>query len=235
MKRIHPKRVMFGFTATVAKALAHPARVELIDLLAQGSRSVDSAAKPASLSIANASQHLQQLRQAGLLSTHKDGKQTIYRLTDESVDELLRTVSSFADCHLADAEHAIARLYHARDQVPPVSSAELLKRIKDGTGLTIDVRPALEYRAAHIPGAVNMPVDDIANHIADIPPTSDIVAYCRGPYCVFAYEAIEVLRPAGRQARRLHGGFLEWRRNGLPLEGEEVLPMRRSGVDSETA
>jgi rhodanese-related sulfurtransferase/DNA-binding transcriptional ArsR family regulator len=222
VKRIHPKRVMFGFAAEIAKALAHPARVELLDLLAQGSRSVDSAAKAASLSVANASQHLQQLKQAGLLSAQRVGKQTVYQLADESVVEVLRTVSGFADRHLADAERAIATLYRARDPIAPVSSAELLKRIKEGTGLTIDVRPALEYRAAHIPHAINMPVDDIAKHIADIPPASDIVTYCRGPYCVFAYQAIEVLRPAGRQARRLQGGFLEWRLNRLPLEGDEV-------------
>lgn len=222
MKRIHPKRVMFGFASEVSKALAHPARIELLDLLAQGSRSVDSAAKAASLSVANASQHLHHLKKAGLLSAHRQGKHIVYQLTDESVVELLRTVSTFADDHLADAERAIANLYRARDPIAPVSSAELLKRIKDGAGLTIDVRPALEYRAAHIPGAVNMPVDDLAEHIADIPPASDVVTYCRGPYCVFAYQAIEVLRPAGRQVRRLQGGFLEWRRNGLPLEGEEV-------------
>ncbi len=223
----HPKRVMFGFVAETTKALASPVRVKILDLLAQGSRSVESIAAAACLSVANASQHLQHLRRAGFLTARRIGKQTLYTLADDKVVDMLRTVSMFTEQHMAEAEKALSNLYRNRDRIEPVTGDELLKRIADRSGITIDVRPELEFRAAHIPSAINIPVEHLPKRLAEIPTGQDIVAYCRGPYCVYAYEAIEILRPAGLSARRLFGGFLEWRRKNMPIVGGET-PDRRT-------
>lgn len=217
MTKIHPKRVMFAYMASMAGALSHPSRVEMLDLLAQGRRSVESIAAATCLSVSNASQHLRQLQRAGILSSTRDGKQMFYALADDEVIELFRSLRSFTERHSAEAEISLMRLYKSRDAVTPVTRDELVHRLETGSTLLLDVRPELEYAAGHIPGAVNIPVDRLADCLADIPKDQDIVAYCRGPYCVFAYEAMEILRPAGRNARRLLGGFFEWRGARMPI------------------
>jgi rhodanese-related sulfurtransferase/DNA-binding transcriptional ArsR family regulator len=212
----HPKRIMFGYMAETAKALSSPARVEILDLLAQGERSVESIAAATCLSVANASQHLQLLRRAGILSVRKKGNHTLHRLVDDQIFALLRIVREFTERHIAEADQALSRLYRHRDPIEPVTREELSERMKSGAVL-IDVRPEVEFSAAHIPGAINIPLEQLAGRLAELPPDQEIVAYCRGPYCVFAYEALEILRPAGLRARRLLGGFFEWRGANLPV------------------
>jgi len=209
LAKIHPKRVMFAHMASMSAALSHPSRVEMLDLLAQGRRNVESIAAATCLSVSNASQHLRQLQRAGILTSARDGKQMYYALADDEVIELFRSLRSFTERHSAEAEISLMRLYRSRDAVTPVTRDELVHRMKTGSTLLLDVRPELEYAAGHIPGAVNIPVDRLTDSLADLPKNQEIVAYCRGPYCVFAYEAMEILRPAGRNARRLLGGFFE--------------------------
>ncbi len=221
MTEIHPKRVMFAYMASMAGALSHPSRVEMLDLLAQGPRNVESIAAATCLSVSNASQHLRQLHRAGILTSARHGKQMYYALADDQVIELFRSLRSFTEKHSAEAEISLARLYQSRDPVTPVTRDELVHRLRTGSTLLLDVRPELEFVAGHIPGAVNIPVDRLAESLAGIPNDLEIVAYCRGPYCVFAYEAMEILRPAGRNARRLLGGFFEWRGARMPIEASD--------------
>ena len=214
----HPKRVMFAHFAETAQALASPARVEIIDLLIQGERSVESVAGATPLSVANASHHLQRLHRAGLLRRRRAGKEVLYDIADEGVVALYRELGRFTDGHSADAQVTRADLYRTRDPEPPLSPEALLQRLTTDPPITLDVRPALEYAAGHLPGAISLPVDTLDRGLAELPTEGDFVTYCRGPQCVYAYQAVEQLRPTGRRARRLDGGFLEWRYLGLPIE-----------------
>jgi len=211
------RREMFGFLAETAGVLASPSRIELLDLLAQGERSVEELSEASHLSVANASLHLQQLRRTGIVSRRRKGKQILYDLADARVLDLMAILRGMAETNHAAAQEILRRAYGERDAVPPVTPEELVERLQRRSIRLIDVRPEIEYRAAHIPGARNIPIMALAERLEELPKRPEIVAYCRGPYCVMAYMAVEILRPVGYRARRLDGGFMEWRRAGLPL------------------
>jgi rhodanese-related sulfurtransferase len=212
-----PRRELFGYLAETAGVLASPSRVELLDLLAQGERSVEELSEASRLSIANASQHLQQLRRAGIVSRRRKGRQILYDLGDARVLDLMAILRGMAETNHLAAEQILKRAYLERDELPPVTREELVERQQRRSVRLLDVRPEIEYRAAHIPGALNIPIMALPDRLEELPKRPEIVAYCRGPYCVMAYKAVEILRPIGYRARRLDGGFMEWRRAGLPL------------------
>jgi rhodanese-related sulfurtransferase/DNA-binding transcriptional ArsR family regulator len=201
--------------ARIGRALANPHRVELLDLLAQGERSVEVLAARASISVGLASAHLQTLRRSGLVVSRRDGTRILYRLAGDDVYELLTAVRTVATGRLADAELA-ARAYMG-EPVEAVTRAELLARVQSGAAVVIDLRPTEEYEAGHIAGAISIPLTELEAHLADLPERVEIVAYCRGPYCALAPQGVALLRRAGRRARRLEDGFPEWRLAGLPI------------------
>jgi ArsR family transcriptional regulator len=218
MSSQNPKRTLFAHFAAVAKALGHEHRLELLEHLAQGERAVEALAERAGLSIANASQHLHLLRRAGLVVSRKEGKNVIYRLSDDSVLALLAALRRVAERHVAEVERVIAGYFRDRDSLEPVPHDELLRRLRDGLVTVLDVRPEDEFALGHLPGAVNIPLRDLERRLAELPPSSEVVAYCRGPYCVLAFEAVAKLRARGFKARRLEDGFPEWRAAGHPVE-----------------
>ncbi|PYR54223.1 MAG: ArsR family transcriptional regulator [Acidobacteria bacterium] len=196
----HFKDRLYGQFARIGKALSSPHRLEILELLAQGERTVDSLATEIGLSLANASQHLQALRQAALVESRKEGLYVSYRLADLAVIDLCTALRTVAEHRLADLEH------------------ELLKRARSENVVILDTRPATEYAAGHIAGAISVPVDDLQQRLRQLPKRKEYVAYCRGPYCVYADRAVEILRSTGRRARRLLEGFPEWRAAGFPVE-----------------
>jgi len=202
----------------VARAIDSPRRLELIDLLAQGERSVEDLAAQAALSVANASRHLQVLRGARLVESRKDGLRVYYRLAEAAVHDVARAVRGLAQRRLAEVDRLTRTYLGSRDELEPVSREELVRRVRAGRAVVIDVRPREEYRAGHIPGALSVPVDELDKRLAELPAGKEIVAYCRGPYCAMAYDAVSRLRARGRRARRLADGFPEWRASGLPVE-----------------
>lgn len=204
--------------AAIAKAAAHPHRLALLERLAQGERNVDALAEAVGLSIANASQHLQSMRRAGLLAARREGKFTLYRLADDSVLDLLDALGRIATRNVAEVKGLVSSYYNARDAMEPVSRRELRQRMKAGTVTVLDVRPAEEFALGHVPGAISVPVSELKRRLSELPRNKEIVAYCRGPYCVFAFEAVAALRDAGYKARRLEDGLPEWRASGLPVE-----------------
>lgn len=213
-----PKRLAFEQFALLARALGSEHRLELLDILIQGERGVERLAQAAHLTINNASQHLQQLRRAGLVTSRKSGTQVIYSLADPEVIPLIRNLRRVAEHNLAELGRVIERYYRKRDGLEPVSRDELRTRLRKGSVIVLDVRPADEYAAGHLPGAVSIPVSELKRRLKEIPRGQDIVACCRGPYCVYSYEAIEILRRRGFSARRLEGGFFEWLAAGLPVQ-----------------
>jgi rhodanese-related sulfurtransferase/DNA-binding transcriptional ArsR family regulator len=212
-----PKKKLFEQFARVAKSLASPNRLELLETLAQGEKSVDALAQATGMSVANTSHHLQILRDSGLAESRKLGLQVIYRLSDDQIPILLGCISRIAEKHLAEVERIVREHFDARDALTPVGRNDLMTRVKEGS-MVIDVRPAAEYRAGHIPGAINIPVDELPQHLEALPHDQEIVAYCRGPYCMLAYEAVATLREAGYQARRLEDGFPEWKAESRPVD-----------------
>lgn len=220
MATVNPKRLAFEQFALVARALGSNHRLELLDILAQGERSVERLAEAAGLKVNNTSQHLQHLWRAGLVTKRRIGTQIIYALADPKVITLVRTLWRVAERNVAELERVIQRFYRDRDSLEPVSRDELRARLRRGSVVVLDVRPADEYAAGHLPGAVSIPVSEIKRRLREIPKGREIVACCRGPYCVYAYEAVEILRSAGFRAKRLKGGFLEWRAAGLPVSHE---------------
>jgi rhodanese-related sulfurtransferase len=204
--------------ARIGKAVAHPKRIELLDLLCQGERSVEVLAQAAALSVTNASAHLKVLREARLVETRKEGTRVYYRLGSESVCELYFSVRDVAAERFAEVEMMVRDYFEARDQLEPVTREELLARTDDGSVLVLDVRPKEEYQAGHIPGAISIPMAHLEERLGDLPRGTEIVAYCRGPYCVLAPQALEVLRRQGFKARRLQDGLPEWRHAGLPVQ-----------------
>jgi rhodanese-related sulfurtransferase len=208
---------VFAQFAVVGKALASPTRQELLDLLSQGERSVESLAAAAELGLTTCSANLQTLRQAGLVATRREGTRVFYSLSGPDVAALFAAVRGVAQEHLAETERARVS-YLGPDDVEQVPREELLRRVETGGVVVLDVRPALEYAAGHLPGAVSMPLPDLAARLAEIPADADVVAYCRGAYCVLAHDAVRLLRAEGRAARKLVDGLLEWRLAGLPLE-----------------
>jgi rhodanese-related sulfurtransferase len=201
--------------ARVGRALANPHRVEILDLLAQGERSVEVLAARSAITIGLASAHLQTLRRAGLVASRRGGTRVIYRLAGDDVYELLAAVRSVATGRIADADRA-ARAYLGAP-VEAVSRAELLERVRSGDAVVVDLRPAEEFEAGHIAGAISIPLAELEAHLAELPAGVEIVAYCRGPYCALAPQGVALLRGAGRRARRLEDGFPEWRLAGLPV------------------
>lgn len=219
MKSSHnSKRRVLAELASVAKALGHAHRLELLEHLAQGERSVETLAARSGISVANASQHLQQLRRAGLASARRDGKRVLYRLTDDGVVGLLGALRQIAERNVAEIERVVASYFRKRDSLEPMSRAELMDRMRDGLVTVLDVRPWDEYSIAHLPGAVNVPLADLERRFAELPRKLEIVAYCRGPYCVLSFEAVAALRARGFKVRRLEDGLPEWRAAGLPIE-----------------
>ena len=212
------KTALFDAFARAAKALASGRRIELLDVLANGERTVEALAGEVGLSVANTSQHLQVLRQAGLVSSRRAGTSVHYRLAAPEVFELWRTLRALAASRLAEVERLAAAYLGARDQLEPVTREELARRLENGDPvLVLDVRPATEHAAGHVPGAVSIPVEELHRRMAEVPRDREIVAYCRGPYCAFAHEAVELLRDEGFAARRLEDGLPEWQAAGLAV------------------
>ena len=192
-----------------------------MEFLAQGERDVDTLAKATGFSLANTSHHLQQLRRAGLVHTRREGQHIYYSLAGDDVTRLVIALRQTAERRLAEIDRLIRAYLGHRDELEPIPAKELLTRIRKRTVTVLDVRPREEYEAGHLPGAVNIPVKEIKRRRHQLPHDQEIVAYCRGPYCVLAYDAVQNLRTAGLRARRLQGGFPEWKAAGLPTESAE--------------
>lgn len=217
-----PKHQILEEFALVAKAMGHPSRLDLLELLAQAERSVDDLARLAGLTTANTSQHLQHLRRVGLVTSAKRGLHVFYRLAGDDVIELLRALRRSTERHIAEVDRIVSGYFNERDSLEPISRKELLRRTKEGLVTVLDVRPTEEYESGHIPGAVNLPLKDLKKRLGELPKRQEIIAYCRGPYCVFAYEAVATLRKKGFKARRLEEGYPEWKAAGLPVEAAAV-------------
>lgn len=213
----NPKLALFTEFAAVAKALGHAHRLELLEQLAQGERPVEVLADRTGLSIANASQHLQQMRRAGLVTNRREGKFVYYRLSDDDVLKLLAALRRIAERNGAEVDRVVRSYFNERDSMEEISRAELLQRSRAGTVVILDVRPEDEFALGHLPGAVNIPLRELRKSLDEIDPCQEVVAYCRGPYCVLSYEAVSMLRARGFKARRLEDGLPEWRAAGLPI------------------
>ncbi len=215
---------LFAVWADVAKALASPKRVELLDLLGQGERTVEQLARETGLTVNNTSSHLSVLKAARLVETRKAAQFVYHRLAGDGVVGLLRAVQGVAAERVAEIDQ-LKRLYlDGRDPLEPVTADELRRRMREDAVTVIDVRPEVEYLAGHIPGALSVPLERLEARLADLPPDRPVVAYCRGPYCVFAVDAIERLRAHGREALRLADGLPDWRAAGLPIETGDEPP-----------
>lgn len=212
------KRALFEGFAEVAKALAHGRRLEILELLAQGERSVEALAERIGLPVANVSQHLRLMRRNGLLASRPDGKRVLYRLSDPAVLDLAAALRRVAERNFAEVRDVIGGYFHARDAFEPVSRKELVRRLEAGAVTVLDVRPPDEYAAGHLPKAVNIPLGELRRRLRELPKTREIVAYCRGPYCVLAFEAVALLRGRGFTARRLQDGYPEWKAAGLAVD-----------------
>jgi rhodanese-related sulfurtransferase len=215
--RHEAKAALYDGLASVAQALGSGRRAEIVDVLAQGERSVDEIAAEISQSVANTSQHLQVLARAGLVRSRRDGTRVIYRLAGDEVAALWASVRSVAVTHLAEVNVLAGAYLGSRDGVEHVSAAELEERLARGKVVLLDVRPKREYAAGHIAGARSIPIGELEDAAAELPRSREIVAYCRGPYCVYADDAVRLLRARGLNARRLDVGFPEWRREGRPV------------------
>jgi len=209
---------LYGQFARLGKALASPYRLELLDLLAQSERTVESLAAETGATTANISQHLQILRNAGLAAARKEGLFVHYRIADPAVSTLCASLRTVAERQDAELDRLVREHFGDRDEPEPVEMTELLRRARAGDVIVVDARPANEYAAGHIPGALSIPIDDLKQRLQRLPKSMPYVAYCRGPYCVYADQAVEQLRAAGRRARRLAVGLPEWKSAGLPVE-----------------
>jgi rhodanese-related sulfurtransferase/DNA-binding transcriptional ArsR family regulator len=212
------KQRIYAQFARLGKALASPSRLEILDLLAQGERAVDAIASESELSIANASQHLKVLHAARLVESRRDGQRVLYRMADPSVEALWYALRHAAEQQLAELDAVASGYLAGRDEFEPIDRAELVQRLKAGTVTLIDVRPTEEYEQAHIAGAISVPLDGVKAWARRAPRRKQVVAYCRGPYCVFALQAVRELRHRGVPAVRAEDGVMEWRIAGLPME-----------------
>jgi ArsR family transcriptional regulator len=217
MNRQNPKQKLFAQFAAVAKTLGHAHRLELLEQVAQGERSVDILAQRTGLSIANASQHLQHLRRAGLVTARREGKFAYYQLADDAVLDLVAALHRIAERNVAEVGRVLHSYFHDRDSLEPVSREELLRRSRAGQVTILDVRPEDEFALGHLPGAVNIPLRALQTRLSELNRVREIVAYCRGPYCVLSFEAVAALRARGFKVRRLVDGLPEWRAAGLPI------------------
>jgi len=212
------KQDLFAQFARVGKALSHGNRLELLEFLAQGERSVEQLSHIAGLTIANTSQHLQQLRHAGLVVCRKQGLKVFYRISGDDVIHLLDALRQVAGRHVADVQYLVNTYLTVKDNLEPIPRKELLQRAHDGLVSVIDVRPPEEYSAGHIPGAINIPLNELEQRLDELDRNKEIVAYCRGPHCILAFDAVARLRDRNITARRLQDGFPEWKTAGLPVE-----------------
>jgi rhodanese-related sulfurtransferase len=212
------KDAVYGELGRIAKAIDSPHRLELIDLLAQGERSVEALAGQAALTVANTSRHLQVLKGARLVETRKEGLRVFYRLAGGQVFDVVRSIRVLAESRAAEIERIVKGYLGSRDELEAVSREELRRRLAEGSVVLVDVRPAEEFQAGHIPGAVSMPMEELGRRSARLPARKEVIAYCRGPFCLMAYDAVARLRARGRRARRLVDGFPEWRAAGLPVQ-----------------
>ena len=218
MSRSGFKHELFVQFARVGKALSNANRLELLEFIAQGTRSVEQLAKASGLSFANTSQHLQELRHAGLVTARKEGLRVFYTLSGDNIIALLDAVRRTAQGQIAEVQKLVGAYLMTKDNLEPIAAKELLGRARKGLVTVLDVRPPEEYRAGHLPGAINIPLSEIKRRLSKLPKSKEIVAYCRGPYCVLAFEAVARLRKKGLKARRLEEGYPEWRLRGLPVE-----------------
>jgi len=212
------KERLYQAIGRVAAALGSAGRLQLLEFVAQGERSVDALATMTGLSVANTSKHLQALRQAGLVSARKQGLRVYYAIAGDDVSLLLAALRGVAEHRAADVEKLLQAWLAHRDGLEPVPAREVLERVKRGLVTVLDVRPAEEYAAGHLPGAINVPVDRLEKYLSKLPKRKEVVAYCRGPYCLMSFEAVEKLRKRGFKAKRLENGYPEWRAAGLPVE-----------------
>ena len=212
------KQDVYEQLARVGKALGHANRLELLEFVAQGPRSVEDLATMTRLSVANASKHLQELRHAGLVKARREGLRVFYEVAGPDVVDLLAALREVAETRLAEVDQLLRTYVTARDDLEPIPGPELLKRARMGLVTVLDVRPPEEYAAGHLPGAINVPVEDIARHLKQLPKGREVIAYCRGPYCLLSVDAVALLRKKGYKARRLEDGFPEWKAAGLPVE-----------------
>lgn len=214
-----PKQSLYAEFALIAKALAHSHRLELLEHAAQGAMSVEMLAERVGLSVANASQHLRQLREAGLVTAQRDGKFVRYALADDAVLDLIASVHLVGARRRAQVSRIMGGYFDARDAMEPISRAELQARVRDGVVTVLDVRPREEYALGHVAGALCVPLDELDARLAELDPAQEIVAYCRGPWCVLSFEAVAMLRARGFSVRRLEAGYPEWRAAGMPIAG----------------
>jgi rhodanese-related sulfurtransferase len=212
------KQELYRSIAKVAHALANANRLQLLEFIAQGERPVDALAAMAGITVANASQHLQALRRAGLVAARKDGQRVLYRLAGDDVVQLYGALRGVAESRLAEVRQLVGEFLGDRHSLEAVPAKELLERARKGLVTVLDVRPAQEYQAGHVPGAVNIPIERLEGELARLPKKREVIAYCRGPYCLMSFEAVARLRQRGWKARRLEGGFPEWRAAGRPVE-----------------
>ena len=218
MSRPGLKQKLYSQIARIGKAACHGHRLELLEYLAQGERPVEALAKLTGFSVANTSQHLRTMRHSGLVNARKEGLYVYYSLADDEVIRLLASMRKLAESQLAEVEQLVRTYLTVKDQLEPIPRSELLERVRKDLVTVIDVRPPEEYAAGHVPGAINIPIKELEQRIKELPHDQDIVAYCRGPHCVLAFDAVARLRENGFQARRLEDGFPEWREAGLPVE-----------------
>ena len=222
MSTLGPKQALLAQFAAVAKTLGHAHRLELLEQLAQGERSVEVLAQRTGLTVANASQHLQHLRRAGLLKSRRHGKFIYYALADDGLLEVLAALRRIAERNVAEVERVVRSYFNKLDDLEPVTRKQLLKLIRDGAVTVLDVRPSDEFALGHVPGAVNIPLSALKQRLPEINPDREIVAYCRGAYCVLSFEAVALLRARGFKVRRLEEGLPEWRAAGLPVKTGSV-------------
>ena len=212
------KQQLYQAIGRVAAALSSAGRLQILEFVAQGERSVDVLAAMTGLSVANTSKHLQALRQAGLVSARKEGLRVYYSLAGDDVSLLLTSLRGVAEHRAADVEKLLQTWLAHRDELEPVPAREVLDRLKKGLVTLLDVRPAEEYAAGHLPGALNVPIAKLKSYLSKLPRRKEVVAYCRGPYCLMSFEAVQTLRKRGFKAKRLQDGYPEWRAAGLPVE-----------------
>ena len=218
MTETGPKQQLFEQFARIGKALSNANRLEIMEFLGQRECSVDELASLCSLSVANTSQHLQQLRQAGLVNSDKRGQRVFYTLSGDDVVRLLLILRRVGGSHLAEVKQLIQQYFTIKDNLEAIPADELLERARTAQVTVIDVRPAQEYGAGHLIGAINIPIDELESRLAELPAEQEIVAYCRGPNCMLSFDAVEKLRREGYDARRLEDGYPEWKAAGLPVE-----------------
>lgn len=217
MSTLSPKQLVFSGLAEIAQALGHAHRLELLEHLGQGERSVEDLACRTGLTVANTSRHLQLLRRAALVVGRRDGKRIFYRLSGEDVViGLLLALSKVGEQNSAEIARVMGSYFRARDELEPISRGELLDRLRRGSATVLDVRPEDEFQQGHVPGALNIPLSQLERRLAELPADREVVAYCRGPWCVLSFEAVAALRQRGYQVRRLEDGFPEWKVAGLP-------------------